>query len=212
LNLMQANSFTARPRWGEHWRPRFPGGSLRIRTNSLGPNALSNSVQTLSIVGASAVSRTLCRSTGRRPPSSRPPAGSDAATVQRCSTRSPRSPGRTAADSGDRLDRTYTLTFNGQSTTLPACGDRRSDSERAQRTEQHPPFEVQDILVSARAVLRAHVQRQTTQPSPTTRRRHGPGAIESLVDIANRNVSDHVGSTVNGTKIHCAWTVAADAL
>ena len=53
LTLQQANSFTGTTEVGVNIGGRdFPGGSLRIENaNSLGPNATSNSVQTLSVVG-----------------------------------------------------------------------------------------------------------------------------------------------------------------
>ena len=56
LNLMQANSFTGTTEVGVNIGGRdFLGGSLRIENpNSLGPNASSNSVQTLSVVGITA--------------------------------------------------------------------------------------------------------------------------------------------------------------
>lgn len=53
LNLMRSNSFTGTTEVGVTIGGRnFQGGSLRIENpTSLGPNALSNSVQTLSVVG-----------------------------------------------------------------------------------------------------------------------------------------------------------------
>lgn len=166
LNLMQANSFTGTTEVGVTLGNRdFQGGSLRIENaNSLGVNPLSNSVQTLSVVGLSGTYQ--LRFNGET--TAALPAGATAAQVEAALN------GLVSIGQAERQQLavsgsgTFTLTFNGQTTAPITTASGMPGilaALNALSTVSRP--EVQDVLVSnANGYFTLTYQGQTTAPIP----------------------------------------------
>ncbi|MFO0801905.1 MAG: MBG domain-containing protein [Gemmataceae bacterium] len=147
LNLMQANSFTGTTEVGVNLGGRdFQGGSLRIANpNSLGPNAISNSVQTLSVVGLTGTYRLSFngRTTGNLN------ATATAAQVEaalNALTSIGQAEQQTVTVTGAG---TYRLTFDGQTTgAINTAGGTAAVVTALNSLSSVRRSEIQDVLVS----------------------------------------------------------------
>jgi autotransporter-associated beta strand protein len=152
LNLMQANSFTGTTEVGVNLAGRdFQGGSLRIENpNSLGPNALSNSVQVVSVNGTTGTYTLsfLGQTTG--------PLNAATSTAQDVENAlnnlsaiglQPEQQTITVPTAGAG---TYTLSFDGQQTGAIATGAAAGTIQAAlQGLSTIRRSEIQDVMVSA---------------------------------------------------------------